>query len=115
MISLLEIYERDKAICHLCESYVAFRLATRDHILPKRLFHPNYSPLGYPTPYGWNHRSNLALAHLKCNNRRGAMSVEEYKELLKLPKSERKLARKKRHRELTPPPDSIPLFLKNEE
>lgn len=61
MITLSQLYKRDKAICHICGERVQ-RLsdATRDHIVPKAL--------GGKTGRG---STNIALAHRWCNKRKG--------------------------------------------
>lgn len=61
MITLAQLYKRDKAICHICGDRVQ-RLtdATRDHIVPKAL--------GGKVGRG---STNIALAHKWCNKRKG--------------------------------------------
>jgi hypothetical protein len=64
-ISVLEIWKRDHAICHLCDNYVPLLEASRDHVLPR---HDG----GKTT---WD---NIRLAHKECNSRRGHRDVKEY-------------------------------------
>jgi HNH endonuclease len=53
-----QIYERDEAICWLCNRRVKRIQASRDHIIPK-------------SHGGPNHIHNYALAHKACNGARG--------------------------------------------
>lgn len=58
-ISLDELGHRDRWHCHICGRKVARSEASADHVVPFSLG-------------GSNRASNLRLAHLKCNVRRGA-------------------------------------------
>ena len=53
------IYKRDRGICHICGKHVRQADASMDHLKPISLG-------GIHAPW------NVALAHLKCNLRRGA-------------------------------------------
>lgn len=63
------IYERDNAICHLCDKFVPRHEASRDHVRPKSQ--------GGRLTY-----ENIRLAHAKCNSTRGSRSVKEFVEML---------------------------------
>lgn len=75
MISIKNLWERDNGLCHICGKSVAQkrnrgnnpgRLApTRDHVVPVVLG-------------GRNSSDNLRLAHKICNEKRGALPVEEF-------------------------------------
>lgn len=64
-ISVLEIWKRDHAICHLCDRYVPLVEASRDHVLPRH----------HGGKTTWD---NIRLAHKDCNSRRGHRDVKEY-------------------------------------
>lgn len=64
--TLDEIFDRDNAICHLCDLIVERKHATIDHIVP--VVHS-----------GPHTRANVALAHRSCNSSRKTMPVEEYR------------------------------------
>lgn len=58
-VSLQDIWERDRHICHICGKPVARQDASRDHLIPLL--------------FGGAHTAqNIALAHASCNSRRGA-------------------------------------------
>ena len=57
-ITAIAIYERDGGKCHLCHRLVSRRTFSLDHIIPKSVGGPGT----------WE---NLALAHLRCNVKRG--------------------------------------------
>lgn len=57
-ISLAKLYRRDKGICALCLLYVESNLASIDHIIP----------LMRGGKHVW---SNVQLAHIKCNKKKG--------------------------------------------
>jgi ribosomal protein L24E len=59
VISLQEICERDRWVCHLCGDMVTLDTASRDHVVPVSRGGPNTA-------------DNLRLAHLSCNARRKA-------------------------------------------
>ena len=63
------VYERDDAICHLCDALVPRHEASRDHVRPK-------SKGGRLT------FDNIRLAHRLCNNTRGSLPVEAFREIL---------------------------------
>ena len=59
MISIEDLYIRDKGICGICHKRIKkIDTANRDHIVP--------ASLG-----GCNKQSNLRIAHIECNKRRG--------------------------------------------
>lgn len=76
---LRRVYDRDKGICHLCLNEVPWYHThtnnsdrpTMDHIIP-------YSQR-FNYPGSINNIDNLALAHYKCNIKRGNMTVEEFR------------------------------------
>lgn len=73
------VMERFNGICHLCGNPVErISQASRDHLDPSK---------GHGI-------ENYALAHRTCNTKRGPMTVEEYRAILRLPRSERVEARK---------------------
>jgi 5-methylcytosine-specific restriction endonuclease McrA len=61
-VTALGIYQRDGGKCHLCHHYVSRKSFTLDHIIPKSKGGPG----------SWE---NLALAHLRCNVKRGVDRV----------------------------------------
>jgi hypothetical protein len=65
-VPLAAVWERDNGICHLCGNYVHYEQASRDHLIPK--FN------GGPTTF-----DNVALAHKKCNSKRGTAPIDEFK------------------------------------
>lgn len=59
------LWERDGGLCHICREPVNdLWLATRDHIVP-------LSKGGCTCP------GNIALAHRRCNNEKGAWDIGE--------------------------------------
>ncbi len=60
------VWERDDHLCHLCGDEVQLDEASRDHLIPRAH--------GGPTTF-----ENVALAHKKCNSRRGTKPVAEVK------------------------------------
>ena len=58
IVPLKSLYRAYRGVCWICRSFVPFDEASRDHIHPRSLG-------------GSDHRDNLALAHKKCNTRRG--------------------------------------------
>ena len=56
-VDRLAIYQRDRGICHLCNTHVDIDVFTLDHIIP-------ISKKGPHTP------DNLAVAHRSCNSRK---------------------------------------------
>lgn len=52
------IGDRDRWLCHLCRRKVSRKNATRDHLIPR-------------ADGGTWADENLALAHMRCNSRRG--------------------------------------------
>lgn len=73
------IAERDDWICHLCDKPVQKNLPknhpmrpTKDHVIPAK--HQESIKL----------HGNLRLAHWRCNNERGSMSVEAYRKRIGL-------------------------------
>lgn len=54
-----EIYERDKGLCGICHRHVASKKMSLDHIVPL-------------SRGGEHSRRNVQLAHLRCNESRGA-------------------------------------------
>lgn len=69
MITVKEIFKRDRKICHLCRKRLSREEASRDHLRPRSLG-------------GQNGAENLKLAHRKCNSRRGSLRVCEARQLL---------------------------------
>ena len=66
LFTLDEIYERDEAICHLCDDWVDRADASMDHVIPVSL--------------GGSHaRANVKLAHIPCNSSRKQMPVDEWR------------------------------------
>jgi 5-methylcytosine-specific restriction endonuclease McrA len=63
------IYDRDDAICHLCDKFVPREQASRDHLRPRSL--------GGKLDF-----ENIKLAHTDCNSRRGSLPVREFRELM---------------------------------
>lgn len=59
------IYARDNELCHLCKEYVPRKVATLDHLIRK-------------AEGGTFALSNLALAHLGCNNARHNKTPHEF-------------------------------------
>jgi hypothetical protein len=60
MISLPQLFKRDRQVCHICQQRVGkLSDATRDHKIPKI-----YG--------GTNDNDNIALAHKWCNRDKGA-------------------------------------------
>jgi 5-methylcytosine-specific restriction endonuclease McrA len=57
-VTAMGLYERDGGKCHLCHKRVSFKQLSIDHIIPKSLGGPG----------SWE---NLAIAHLRCNVKRG--------------------------------------------
>jgi hypothetical protein len=58
-ITIAHLYERDNGICGICgKSIKDISEANREHVIPKSMG-------------GKNHKSNLVIAHIKCNSRRG--------------------------------------------
>jgi 5-methylcytosine-specific restriction endonuclease McrA len=62
MISVREIHKRDNGICGICKQGCQLSDASRDHIVPK-------------SHGGSSSQSNLRLAHMECNMRRGAPDI----------------------------------------
>ena len=60
------VWERDDKTCHICGELVDMEQASRDHLVPRAH--------GGPTTF-----DNVALAHKKCNSRRGTKPVAEVK------------------------------------
>lgn len=54
LISMHEIFERDKQVCYLCGKQVERKDASQDHVIPISKGGPHT-------------RANIKLAHLKCN------------------------------------------------
>lgn len=66
LFTLNEIFERDEAICHLCDGVVERSDAAMDHIIP--------------ASHGGPHtRANVKLAHFSCNSSRKTMPVDEWR------------------------------------
>lgn len=66
MISIEELWKRDKGICWLCKEFIPWEsgTASRDHLIPR------YA--------GGTHESfNLSLAHAECNSGRDHRDYEE--------------------------------------
>lgn len=61
-ISIKDVYFRDGALCHICGEYVSPADASRDHVVPL-------------SKGGINQASNVRLAHLACNQRRGTNAL----------------------------------------
>lgn len=59
------LYLRDRAICGICLEKVDIRDASVDHVVPVSAWDWNANPLG---PHV---ESNVQLAHLRCNLRKG--------------------------------------------
>lgn len=55
---LINLFQRDEAICWLCCGIVTHETASRDHVIPRSLGGPN-------------RMSNYKLAHKECNVLRG--------------------------------------------
>lgn len=66
LFTLDEIYERDEAVCHLCDEAVERPQATIDHMVPASLGGPHT-------------RANVKLAHRSCNSSRKTMPVQQYR------------------------------------
>ena len=64
-IPLDKIYTRDRGICGICGKVVHISKASIDHIVPI-------------SKGGAHDFSNVQLAHLKCNLKKGSRSMEEY-------------------------------------
>lgn len=62
---------RPQAPCHWCGRYLSFRRATLDHVLPA----------GHG---GGNARDNLVIACAPCNNQRGDLPYDEYREVVNM-------------------------------
>lgn len=60
------IYERDDAICHLCDKFVPRAEASRDHVRPR-------------SQGGRLDLANIKLAHSSCNSRRGSQPVADFR------------------------------------
>lgn len=71
MISLREIGNRDRWICHLCGLPVAGKDASRDHLKPI-------------AQGGSNDARNLRLAHQQCNIVRGTLPVSEARHAMRV-------------------------------
>lgn len=63
-VPVKEVWERDSRTCHICGEDVCLEDASRDHLIPRSH--------GGPTTF-----ENVALAHKKCNSRRGTKPVAE--------------------------------------
>jgi len=63
-ITIQEIGERDSWRCHLCRRRVSRRTASLDHLIPIAAGGPHT-------------RTNVALAHRRCNTRRGARGLAQ--------------------------------------
>ena len=70
-VPLAAVWERDNGVCHLCGEYVHYEQASRDHLVPR--FN------GGPTTF-----DNVALAHKKCNSKRGIVPIDEFKRLYRM-------------------------------
>lgn len=66
LFTLDEIYERDEAMCHLCDEAVERPQASIDHVVPASLGGPHT-------------RANVKLAHRSCNSSRKTMPVQQYR------------------------------------
>jgi 5-methylcytosine-specific restriction endonuclease McrA len=64
MISLDQLWKRDRGVCGICQRIVALNEATRDHIKPRSLG-------------GSDNESNIQLAHRMCNNKRGSQPLPD--------------------------------------
>lgn len=63
------LINRDGNICWICKKpFESMKDATLDHIFPR-------------SKGGLDTIDNLKLAHLKCNNARGSMTMDEFLEL----------------------------------
>ncbi len=69
MLTVKEIYKRDRKICHLCFRRISRIEASRDHLRPRSLGGPDDA-------------HNLKLAHRRCNSRRGSLRVGEARLIL---------------------------------
>lgn len=65
-VPVIEVWLRDQAWCHICGATVDLSDASRDHLQPRSY--------GGPTTF-----ENVALAHKRCNSRRGNRPVAEAK------------------------------------
>lgn len=63
------LYERDGNRCYLCGEYVNRRVATVDHIRP-------YARGGSNIPANW------ALTHHRCNQLKGDLPIEEFRQVV---------------------------------
>lgn len=57
-VNLDWLYKKFRGVCWICRRFVPRDQASRDHIVPESLG-------------GGHEKSNIALAHKKCNSRRG--------------------------------------------
>lgn len=72
-VSLAEVYDRDKGICHLCHQFVPLREASRDHIIPKN----SMREIDHKVKSLMNSKlQNFALAHRLCNSMRGHAEID---------------------------------------
>lgn len=81
-LTLDELYERDKAICHLCRKFVPRDRATKDHLIP-------LSRLGRDTP------GNSKLAHRSCNSQKKDKTPAEIRKEARRPGLRRKAFKRK--------------------
>jgi 5-methylcytosine-specific restriction endonuclease McrA len=62
------LYERDQGICHICQLACTIEDASRDHLIP--------------LSWGGEHSyANCALAHKRCNSRRGGELSQTHRAL----------------------------------
>jgi len=64
---LLDVFTRDRGICHICRGPVLRQDASVDHVVPRSI-RPDLTFV----------RSNLRLAHRDCNSSRGVKPLSRY-------------------------------------
>lgn len=70
-----ELYIKDKGVCHLCKLPVPREQASRDHLIPRSKLKALFSI--EQREYIGKTEQNIALAHKRCNSRRGNIELED--------------------------------------
>ncbi len=78
LVSPLDIFERDGWTCHICDEHIDATLRRGDPMMPSI---DHVIPVTGPS-YPGHIASNLAAAHLICNNRKRQRSLDEIRVIL---------------------------------